>query len=55
MVAMMAVEVFVQLYVLSFVLSAIIAVWLLVAAARRLGRRDRDNADRFDQGGTDEV
>ena len=49
MVAAMAVEVFVQLYILSFVLAGIIAVGLLVAAARRLGRRDRDDVDRFDR------
>ena len=45
MVAAMAVEVFVQLYVMTFVLSAIIAILLLVAAARRLKEKERQNAD----------
>lgn len=45
MVAMMAVEVFVQLYIVAFILSAIIAICLLVYAARRFGHDDRGTTD----------
>ena len=47
MLAAMAVEVFVWVYIFAFLGAAVIAIGLLVAAARRLGEKDRDNADHF--------
>ena len=45
MVAAMAVEVFVQLYIVSFFLSAFIAIGLLIYAARRYSDRARERGD----------
>lgn len=47
MVAGMAVEVFVWVYIFAFLGSAVIAVVLLVAAARRLAEKDREHTDRL--------
>ena len=47
MLAAMAVEVFVWVYIFAFLGAAIIAISLLIAAARRLAEKDRDKADHF--------
>jgi len=48
MVAAMAVELFIYLYAFSFLLAAIIAIVLLVAAARRLAKLDKEKSSRLE-------
>lgn len=47
MVAAMAVEIFVWVYIFAFLGSAVLAIALLVTAARRLAKSDRKNDDRM--------
>jgi hypothetical protein len=44
----MAVELFVWLYIMAFALASVIAITLLVTTARRLGREDQADRDKFD-------
>jgi hypothetical protein len=44
----MAVELFVWLYIMAFGLSCVIAITLLVTTARRIGREDQADRDKFD-------
>ncbi len=45
---MMAVETFVYLYIIGFGLSAILAISLLIAAARMITRDDRERKDKLE-------
>lgn len=49
MVAAMAVEVIVNLYILCFIAAAGIAIALLVSTARHLGERDRKPTNRIEK------
>lgn len=53
MIAAMAVELFINMYAYFFMVSAVIAIALLISAARRLERKDREEekqeqANRFE-------
>jgi len=49
MVAAMAVEVITYMYAFGFVFAAIIAIVLLIAAARRISHFDRDQTNHLEQ------
>ena len=49
MIAAMAVELFINLYAYAFMISAIIAIALLVSAARRLERKDKEQEQRLEK------
>lgn len=49
MVAAMAIELYLNMYAYGFALAAVIAIVLLVAAARRLAKLDRDQTNRFEK------